>query len=215
VARIRRHLTGIGAPADLHGPSRIGSSQSPAAADQGITEDTHPGNAAIAAGSTVFPGGSWYAVDGWLTWALGELDGKVAGARPLAFSERERNTLAAHAHAYPRHWDGTISVDDVCDAFYSPPPIDCGAGLTTAYAGQIMHQPARSLFDAIKLAGIDPTAAGGRRVRGVVHHGLLTFVRRTRAHRRVSWRISVEAGRSYRSIRSAFDAREARFLTHS
>lgn len=87
-------------------------------------------------------GGSWYAVDGWLTWALGELDGKVPGARSLAFSELERNTLAAHAHAYPRHWDGTISVDDVCDAFHPPTPMDCGAGPTTAYVGQIMHQPA-------------------------------------------------------------------------
>lgn len=47
VARIRRHLMGVGAPADRHGPSRIGSS------DPGITDDTHPGNAAIAAGAAV------------------------------------------------------------------------------------------------------------------------------------------------------------------
>lgn len=162
VHRITRFLTGVGAPASLHGPARIGSSQSPAAADPGITEDTHPPNAAIGAGSAVFPGGSWYAVNGWLTWALGKLGGEVAGAPRLAFSEFERNTLAAHAHAYPRHWDGTISVDDVCDAFYSPSPMNCGAGLTTAYAGQIMHQPAWSLFDAIKLAGVEPTATGFR-----------------------------------------------------
>jgi hypothetical protein len=162
VARISRYLTGSGAPADLRGPSRIGSSQSPAAADPGITEETHPPNSAIGAGSAVFPGGSWYAIDGWLTWALGDLGGELPRARSLAFSELERDTLAAHANAYPRHWDGTISVDDVCDAFYSPTPMNCGAGLTTGYEGQIMHQPAWSLFDAIRLAGINPTAAGFR-----------------------------------------------------
>jgi hypothetical protein len=36
----------------------------------------------------------------------------------------------------------------------------CGNGLTTGYEGQIMHQPAWSLFDAIRLAGIVPTATG-------------------------------------------------------
>ena len=92
--------------------------------------------------------------------------------------------------------------------------MDCGAGPTTAYVGQIMHQPARSLFNAIKLAGIDPTAAGGRRVRGVVQHGLLTFVLRARADRRVSWHISVER-RDRATWRSgaAFE-HVSRFLTH-
>lgn len=162
VGQIRRFLTGVGAPRRLHGPSVIGSAQSPAAGDPGITENSHPPQAAIGAGAAVFPGGSWYAVNGWLTWALGTLGPQVPHARSYAFSELERNTLAAHATAYPRHWDGTISVDDVCDAFYSPTPTDCGAGLTSEYAGQIMHQPAWSLFDAIKLAGITPTTEGFR-----------------------------------------------------
>ncbi len=86
----------------------------------------------------------------------------MPNARQYAFSEFERNTLASHAIAYPHHWDGTISIDDVCHAFYSPAPASCGAGLTTAYAGQIMHQPAWSLYDAILLAGIQPTARGFR-----------------------------------------------------
>jgi hypothetical protein len=32
--------------------------------------------------------------------------------------------------------------------------------LSTGYEGQIIHQPAWSLFDAIRLAGINPTASG-------------------------------------------------------
>jgi hypothetical protein len=84
----------------------------------------------------------------------------VPGARAHAFDEFLRNTLAAHATAYPDHWDGIISVDDVCHAFYAPQPEQCGNGLQTTYAGQIMHQPSWALFDAIKLAGIEPTASG-------------------------------------------------------
>jgi hypothetical protein len=152
VSNIRRFLTGVGAP---HAPSRLGSAQSPAADDPAITEHSHPTTGAIGLNAAVFPGGSWYAIDGWLTWALGTI-----GHRDDAFSELLRNTLAAHASAYPAHWDGITSVDDVCYAYYSPTPAMCGNGLTTGYAGQIMHQPAWSLFDAIRLAGITPMATG-------------------------------------------------------
>lgn len=160
VEHIRRFLTGVGAPAQVHGPAQIGSAQSPAAADPAVTEHSHPSTGAIGAGAAVYPGGSWYAVNGWLTWALGTLGATVPDARQYAFSELLRNTLAAHASAYPAHWDGITSVDDVCYAYYSPTPSTCGAGLTTAYEGQIMHQPAWSLFDAIRLAGVTPTENG-------------------------------------------------------
>ncbi len=158
VANIRRLLTGVAAPRAVHGPARIGSAQAPAASDRRVTERTGaPGG--LGAGAAVFPGGSWYAVNGWLTWALATLGNRVPGARSDAFDEFLRNTLTARARTYPGHWDGTISVDDVCHAFYSPTPAVCGIGLTS-YAGQIMHQPAWSLFDAIALAGVTPTAAG-------------------------------------------------------
>ncbi len=126
-----------------------------------MSERTRPPNG-LGSGAAVFPGGSWYAVNGWLTWALGSLGGRVPGARQDAFSELTRNTLTAHAEAYPRHWDGIISVDDVCHASYSPTPAQCGIGLKTSYDGQVMHQPAWSLFDAIRLAGVTPTADGYR-----------------------------------------------------
>jgi hypothetical protein len=55
-----------------------------------------------------------------------------------------------------------ISVDDACFAHYEADPSRCGVGLSTDWNTQLMHQPAWSLFDAIKLAGIEPTRAGYR-----------------------------------------------------
>jgi hypothetical protein len=156
VANIRRYLTGVGAPG---GPSRIGSAQAPAADDPGITETT-AGSAGVGDGHAAFPGGSWYALDGWLAWALGTLDHEVRGATSYAFSEFARNTLAAHAAAFPNSWDGVLSVDDACYAWYATHPDRCGVGLTTAYDTQIMHQPAWGLYDAIMLAGVTPIADG-------------------------------------------------------
>jgi hypothetical protein len=159
VANVRRYLTGVGAPKHLGGPAKIGSSQSPALNDPGITEH-HTKTAGVGGNNAVYVGGAWYAVNGWLVMALGKLDGVVPHATAYAFDELQRNTLAAHATAFPKHWDGITSVDDVCNAFYSPHPEACGVGLWKTYEGQIMHQPAWSLFDTLTLAGIHPTAAG-------------------------------------------------------
>jgi hypothetical protein len=107
-------------------------------------------------------GGTWYAINGTLAWAEAALDGVVPGAVDRGWDELLRNTLAAHATAFPDHWDGVISVDDLCKAFYADDPSKCGTGLSLTYNTQILHQPAWSLFDAIKLAGIEPTADGYR-----------------------------------------------------
>jgi glycosyl hydrolase family 36/glycosyl transferase family 36 len=147
IANIRKHLTG---------PSKIGSSQSPAANDPDMTETSLGGDNGVGDHHAVYVGGAWFAVNGWLAWALGDRD------PAYAFDELQRNTLAAHATAYPGHWDGVLSVDDACRSWYSTDPANCGVGLSTAYNTQIMHQPAWSLFDAIKLAGIDPVADGYR-----------------------------------------------------
>jgi hypothetical protein len=159
VANIRRFLTGVGAPGGLGGPARIGSSQSPARNDPAVTERTFSG---LSPNNAVFPGGAWYSVNGWLTMALAKLNGTVPHARDYAFGELRRNTLAAHANAYPDHWNGVLSVDDVCYAFYESDPSRCGIGFSTNYDTQIMHQPAWSLYDTISLAGIEPTRAGYR-----------------------------------------------------
>jgi hypothetical protein len=161
VANIRRFLTGVGAPPETGGPARIGSSQSPARNDPAVTERTEP-QIGIGDNNAVYVGGAWYAINGWLTWALGELEGTVPRARELAFDEFERNTLTAHARAYPHRWNGVISVDDVCSAHYASDPSRCGIGLFGGWNTQVMHQPAWGLFSAIKLAGIDPVAGGYR-----------------------------------------------------
>jgi hypothetical protein len=161
VANIRRFLTGVGAPPEVNGPARIGSSQSPARNDPDVTEHSEP-PAGIGTNNAVFVGGAWYAVNGWLSWALGTLEGTVPKSTHYALDELQRNTLTAHATAFPHHWDGIISVDDVCRSFYSAAPEQCGIGLTTGYAGQVMHQPAWSLFDTIRLAGVEPTRRGYR-----------------------------------------------------
>jgi hypothetical protein len=157
---MRRFLTGVGAPASVHGPAKIGSAQSPAASDRDVTERSSPVTTATGDNNAVFVGGSWYAVNGWLTWALGRQADVVPGARELAFDELTRNTLRDHARAYPPHRGGTISVDDVCRSHQSSHPEQCGIGIATGYSGQIMHPPAWLLWDTIKLAGIEPTAQG-------------------------------------------------------
>ena len=101
VGNIRRFLTGVGAPPEVKGPAKIGSSQSPAANDPDVTE-YDADLAARRSNNAVYVGGAWYAVNGWLTWALGELDGVVPNAREYALDELERNTLAAHATRLPR-----------------------------------------------------------------------------------------------------------------
>jgi hypothetical protein len=156
VANIRRFLTGIGAPG---GPSKIGSAQSPAADDPEVTEHSEPPGSQ---GNAVFVGGVWYALNGWLTWALGSLQGIVPGAVGDAFSELTRNTLAAHATAFPNSWDGILSVDDACHAWYAPDPSQCGVGLSTSYDTQIPHQDAWTLWDLIELAGISSSEDGFR-----------------------------------------------------
>ena len=80
-------------------------------------------------------------------------------ARQLAWSEYTRNTLAAHANAFPAHWAGTISVDDACYAFYAQHPDYCGA-IRSPYDGQITEQPTWMVMNAVSLAGITPTEAG-------------------------------------------------------
>jgi hypothetical protein len=161
VKAYRRFLVGIGAP---KGPTKIGAALAPSASDPAVTQTTEP----VINGSAEWPGGSWYAVDGWITWALAELAGQVPRAAAYAWNEFERNTLTAHAVAFPKHWDGVITVDDECAAYYQSPNSTCGIGLATGFGAvpgydtQIMHQPAYSLFDLLKLAGLETTSSGYR-----------------------------------------------------
>lgn len=156
VAAFRRFLEGIGAPRSVGGPSLIGASMTPSRTDPGITESSSP----AVNNSAGWPGGTWYDLNGWMVWAMSRLDGVVPGASADAWYEFVHNTLAAHAVAFPDHWDGVISVDDECASFYSPTPANCGIGLTTAYNTQIPNQAAYSLFDVLRLAGISADQSG-------------------------------------------------------
>jgi hypothetical protein len=163
VANIRRFLTGIDAPPEVKGPALIGSSMSPSVDDPEVTETSFP---MISGGNNaVFVGGAWYAVNGWLTWALGQLDGIVPDAAEFALDELERNTLKAHAEAWPEQWNGILNVDDMCNAHFADDPSLCGIGIFVSLLninGQVAHQPAWSLFAALKLAGVEPIKTGYR-----------------------------------------------------
>ncbi|MBI4730006.1 MAG: hypothetical protein HY775_11010 [Acidobacteria bacterium] len=164
---IRLLLTGDGAPG---GPSLIGTAQSPAAGDPRVTERALPifqeagALGSYGGGNAVYLGGVWYALNGPLVWALGSLD-EVPGAATFAWGEYLRNTLANHAVQFPNHWDGTISVDDVCWAWYSKDRERCGdeaLSVQYRYAGQILNKHAWWLWAIQKLAGIVPERDGYR-----------------------------------------------------
>ena len=159
VRNIRRFLDGIDAPRSVGGPAKIGSAISPAARDPGVTD---PPTSGAFDGASQYVGGVWFDVNGWLTWALTELDGVVPAAARDAWSEYTRSTLAAHAHAFPNHWDGTISVDDACNAFYAHQPDGCGIPLYNDYEGQITEQPNWMVMDAVHFAGVTATERGFR-----------------------------------------------------
>lgn len=173
VANIRRFLTGHGAPG---GPSPIGSAMAPARNDPDIDEygpailpngSPDPLGPVLAqvpnaplAGAAAYPGGVWYDINGWLVWALGEMEGIVPNAREYAWDEYTRNTLAAHANAYPDHWNGTINVDDACSAWYSSTPSTCGVGFALSFMGSITEHNTWMVMDAIRLAGVTATFGG-------------------------------------------------------
>ncbi len=173
VANIHRYLDGYGAP---HGPTKIGSALVPGIDDPGVTEHGPIPSSSPIPGATIgeiladsplqgadeWPGGVWFDPNGWLTWAYGTLQGEVPGAVGDAWSEYLRNTLANHATQFPDHWAGTISIDDVCYAYYSERPANCGNGLSTTYDGEITEQPTWMVMDAIDLAGVTPVQDGYR-----------------------------------------------------
>ena len=138
VGNIRRFLTGIGAPAAIGGPARIGSAQSP---PRPIRRSPRLPTYVGFDGASQYVGGVWYDVNGWLTWALASLDGTVPGAARFAWSEYTRNTLAAHASTFPRTGTGRSRSTTPATPSTRADPARCGVGLYSDYAGQITEQP--------------------------------------------------------------------------
>jgi len=166
VDNIRRYLTGVGGPADLNGPAKIGSAQSPARSDPDVTEfdvNCPPGDGGPCdpgLDSALQLGHVWYALNGPLIWSLASLDGIVPNAREYAFDELTRNTLMAHANAYPSSFVGIMHSADACYAHYDKFAPFCASEFL--WQGENMHQPAWLVTATVKLAGIDPTGAGYR-----------------------------------------------------
>ncbi len=162
VRNTKRFLMGEGAPG---GPSKIGASMSPSEEDPQVDEHAIVYADGVGDKNAVFVGGAWYAINGPLVWALGELDGIVPGAAQDAFAELQRNTLRAHAEAFPQFWNGVVNVDDACWSYYATQPGRCGINLLITLnntAGQVTHQPAWLLFSLLRLAGVTPTKEGYR-----------------------------------------------------
>jgi hypothetical protein len=158
VHNIRRFLTGVGAPS---GRSPIGSVIGPSRDDPDVRETLVlplPGSR-----SAFYIGGAWYAANAILTLALASQRHDATEAGVDAWDEFLHNTLSAHAEAYPDAWNGVISVDDVCADYFGPQPSTCGVpGFPFRFAGQITHQPAWEIYDAIHLMGLQPTPDGYR-----------------------------------------------------
>ena len=106
------------------GPARIGSAQSPAA-DDPTSPSAAGGRGGIGGGNNaVYVGGAWFAVNGWLTLgARRRSTASCPNARDATPGTSPRATRSPPTRrAYPDHWDGMISVDDVCYSYYSEPP---------------------------------------------------------------------------------------------
>ncbi|MBJ7328563.1 MAG: hypothetical protein JHC95_01630 [Solirubrobacteraceae bacterium] len=151
LANIERFLTGS---------SKIGSSISPAANDPDVTERNWLYPSKGGADGSATQAGVWYSLNGSLVWALARLPGMEA----KAFDEWRRNTLTAHAEAFPETWNGVTNSDDVCDAPFSPTPEFCALRwpLGTEYAGYNTHPHAWNVMGLLKLAGVDGTRDGYR-----------------------------------------------------
>ncbi|MCC6526222.1 MAG: hypothetical protein IT373_26485 [Polyangiaceae bacterium] len=110
------------------------------------------------AGATLVPGGEvWPAVSALLTWGYARSDPTRAWRHLL------RNTLAAHADAYPDLWYGIWSGPDGLagpggarpgEAWYSP------VTPMTDFPTMNNNQHALPLLAALRVAGVEATAAG-------------------------------------------------------
>ena len=72
VANNRRYLDGVGAPG---GPAKFGTALAPDSSAPGAKGQTEP----PVNGRDEWPGGVWFEVNGWLTWAFGRSTARFRG----------------------------------------------------------------------------------------------------------------------------------------
>jgi hypothetical protein len=125
---------------------------------------------------TVKPGDTvWYSLNGAFIRGLAGYAPESAGARELAWAELERNTLANHATLYPNNFYGLTSGADswYTETNNSDPSVDV---LGTSWLDKMltpgnntqdkphsinnMHSHSHLVYNTLKLAGVQPTAAG-------------------------------------------------------
>jgi hypothetical protein len=108
-------------------------------------------------------GGIWPSINGTLIWGLAMVDGK------LAWDEWKKNSLAAHAEAYPDVWYGIWSGPDSYNSVLSsypgqtmffdhspgkPAQFDWGVNWTD-FPVMNLHPHAWQLYSIVKLLGLD------------------------------------------------------------
>ena len=154
VHNIRRFLSGIDAPHQVHGPSLIGSTLGPSAIDPDVHEIwRYPNYNQIGDNNAYEFGGVWAFLNFQIVEAFASLSGTVPHVEDYAWDEFLRNTLARHAEAFPTYWTG-ITTGDVYYNYYSSKPGKTGVG---AGGG------AGTFCDAlIRLMGLEPTVTGYR-----------------------------------------------------
>jgi hypothetical protein len=113
-------------------------------------------------------GGIWHSINGTLVWALAKIDGVSA------WDEWRKNTLAAHAEAYPEIWYGIWSGPDTYNSIFAKHPgatyfdesrtgekaYGLGGLNWTDFPIMNIHVHAWPLYSLTKLLGIEFTAEG-------------------------------------------------------
>jgi hypothetical protein len=101
-------------------------------------------------------GGIWPAINALLTWGYGR------SRTDLARSSLLKNTLCAHAQAYPGIWYGIWTAPDSYNAPYAENPGETYYYFTPTadYPASNANAHANPLLAALKLCGIEPTVHG-------------------------------------------------------
>ncbi len=111
------------------------------------------------AGATLVPGGQvWPAISGLLTWGYAQSDPE------LAWRHLVRNTMAAHAVAYPEVWYGIWTGPDGLNGPGDRPGETWFSPVTpmTDFPAMNNNQHAMPLFAMLRVAGLEATARGLR-----------------------------------------------------
>jgi len=104
-------------------------------------------------------GGVWSAMNGLLVWGISRTDPERAWSELLA------NSMARHTEVYPELWYGVWSGPDAYNAPWADRPGETFFHVSTPmtdFPVMNSNRHALPIIDAVKLAGVEPTARGLR-----------------------------------------------------